>query len=212
MDIDSPPADTFDTPSHTHITLPGFSSSFPLPFRVLTLVGFAILLWAINLHVLAALGLDTSRALAITRDGTDDEIAEEGFMSPGSLDQENEHEHEQHELSSLHRRTPSSFSSTVSPTSVMFSRRLSPHALYKPVYALFAVYTVWIGAGWLVWRTLTDGEVDKMEKWRGLIALIVAGVGFWIWMPTRGVGARERRALIALVDAIDLITLLNRPS
>jgi hypothetical protein len=86
----------------------------------------------------------------------------------------------------------------------MFSRRLSPHALYKPVYALFALYTAWIGAGWLVWRTLTDGEVDKMEKWRGLIAVIVAGVGFWIWMPTRGVGARERRALIALVDAIAL--------
>jgi len=79
----------------------------------------------------------------------------------------------------------------------MFPRRLPPHALYKPVYALFAAYAVWVGAGWWVWRTVTGGEVDQMEKWRGLIVVIVAGIGVGLWMPTRGVAARERRALVA---------------
>jgi hypothetical protein len=63
MDIDTPPGDL-------PIPLPEFSASFPLPFRVLFLVGLAILLWAINLHVLSLLGLDVSWALDI-RDGDD---------------------------------------------------------------------------------------------------------------------------------------------
>lgn len=63
MDIDSPPTlpDSNEPPSsHSHLNLPTFSSSFPLPFRVLFLVGLAQLLWALNLHILHLLGLDTA--------------------------------------------------------------------------------------------------------------------------------------------------------
>ncbi|GMK55944.1 hypothetical protein CspeluHIS016_0210000 [Cutaneotrichosporon spelunceum] len=52
------------------IPLPEFSASFPLPFRVLFLIGLAILLWAVNLNVLSLLGIDVSWALDI-RDGDD---------------------------------------------------------------------------------------------------------------------------------------------
>lgn len=66
MDIDTPGAGSGDL----SLPLPEFSASFPLPFRVLFLVGLAILLWAVNLHVLSLLGLDVSWALDI-RDGDD---------------------------------------------------------------------------------------------------------------------------------------------
>lgn len=65
MDIDTPPGG-----GDLALPLPEFSASFPLPFRVLFLVGLAILLWAVNLHVLSLLGLDVSWALDI-RDGDD---------------------------------------------------------------------------------------------------------------------------------------------
>lgn len=64
MDIDNPaPPVVVITPSH--VILPTFSASFPLPFRVLALVGLAILLWAVNLHVLWLLGIDAEWALAV---------------------------------------------------------------------------------------------------------------------------------------------------
>lgn len=65
MDTASPP------PSAPSLPLPEFSASFPLPFRVLFLVGLAILLWAINLHILTLLGIDVSWALDI-RDADDE--------------------------------------------------------------------------------------------------------------------------------------------
>jgi hypothetical protein len=208
MDIDSPPTDTYDTPSHTHVTLPGFSASFPLPFRVLTLLGFAILLWAINLHVLSALGLDTSRALDMTiKDeiGTEeDEVAEaEGGMMALSRNSE---EHDGYQLSNLHRRSPSSSSSSAASVFASASnnplhrnlRSPAPSSLYGPVYALFGIYSLWVGVGWVIFRAITGGEISAMEKWRGLIVVIIVGVVVGAVMPNRRISARERRALIAL--------------
>lgn len=40
-----------------------FSATFPLPFRVLSLVGLGIFSWATNLHGLQALGINASSAL-----------------------------------------------------------------------------------------------------------------------------------------------------
>ena len=42
-----------------------FSSHFPLPFRILVLVSGGILCWALNLHVLHLLGIDTGLILDI---------------------------------------------------------------------------------------------------------------------------------------------------
>ncbi|KAJ9114034.1 hypothetical protein QFC22_005854 [Naganishia vaughanmartiniae] len=62
MDIDSPPITSSNTTTAA-LNLPTFSSAFPLPFRVLALIGFALLLWAVNLHVLTLLGLDVAWAV-----------------------------------------------------------------------------------------------------------------------------------------------------
>lgn len=42
-----------------------FSSHFPLPFRILVLVSCGILCWALNLHVLHLLGIDTGLILDV---------------------------------------------------------------------------------------------------------------------------------------------------
>ncbi|TXT08953.1 hypothetical protein VHUM_02427 [Vanrija humicola] len=68
MDIDAPPDAAAEI--ITPLELPEFSAGFPLPFRVLFLVGLALLLWAVNLHVLHLLGLDSSWILDI-RDSDD---------------------------------------------------------------------------------------------------------------------------------------------
>jgi hypothetical protein len=54
-----------------------FTISFPLPFRVLFLVGMGILGWATNLHCLELLGIDTTSALELR--------APEGFRSRSPL-------------------------------------------------------------------------------------------------------------------------------
>jgi hypothetical protein len=58
---------------HTHLLeLPPLSASFPLPFRVLSLVGLAILLWGTNLHILHLLGINVPKVLDF-RDTTEEE-------------------------------------------------------------------------------------------------------------------------------------------
>lgn len=47
-----------------------FSSHFPLPFRILVLVSCGILCWALNLHVLHLLGIDTGLILDIRNAGS----------------------------------------------------------------------------------------------------------------------------------------------
>lgn len=44
-----------------------FASGFPLPYRVLFLVGTGILAWALNLHILHLLGVDSISALDVRR-------------------------------------------------------------------------------------------------------------------------------------------------
>jgi hypothetical protein len=79
MDIGEPPSNSYDDlplndphhVGHTHLNLPAFSAAYPLPFRVLTLIGLEILLWAINLHVLTSLGIDAAGALDLTDEHPD---------------------------------------------------------------------------------------------------------------------------------------------
>ncbi len=214
MDIDSPPSDTFDTPAPAHLLLPGFSASFPLPFRVLTLVGLAIFLWAVNLHVLAVLGVDAGRVLgvpgglgsAVHDDADDDDTkaAEQGLLSTRTSE---EAERDRAiPLSTLHRRSPSAPQSSGFRSSSHAYALLEPGAgataspAYAPVYMLGALYTAWVGAGWIVWRGVTGGEVEAMERWRGWLVVIALGVGVGVWVPSRGMAVRERRAVIACVS------------
>lgn len=42
-----------------------FSATFPLPLRILSLISLGIAAWATNLHLLAALGIDTAQVLDV---------------------------------------------------------------------------------------------------------------------------------------------------
>ncbi|EJT45180.1 protein-ER retention-related protein [Trichosporon asahii var. asahii CBS 2479] len=168
MDIDTPPPDLSPLP------LPEFSASFPLPFRVLFLIGFAILLWAVNLHVLSALGLDVSWVLDI-RDGDDGDY---------NVDLD----------TPLPMTTPDA-SRSASPAHMGPVSRPESTKLYGPVYRLFLLYTLWVGGGWLLFRFITGDDTSAMERWRGLIAAIALVPTLLSLTPWRGPAYRERKAL-----------------
>lgn len=183
MDIETPPSSDaavidFDLP------LPVFSATFPLPFRVLFLVGLAILLWAVNLHVLHLLGLDVSWVLDI-RDGDDGDIG----VDPDR--------HGTFEMDSGDDREPDTplRSGTSSPAPFGPVTRPPSARLFGPVYRLFLAYTTWCLLGWGAFRLMTGDDTRKMEKYRGFVGLVCAGPIAAALIPWRGGGARERRAL-----------------
>lgn len=186
MDIDSPPSNTIPDP-HSHVTLPSFSASFPLPFRVLFLVGLATLLWALNLHVLAALRIDISAVLDLRddpggdghislEDGDDgDERAEQGILSPRV----------QPLALTLNEDTP------MRPANTRIMRP-SANKLYGPMYKLFLMYCGWVGTAWVLFRYLSGEEEEAMERWRVIPGLAMVGVVAAVAVPWRGVLERER--------------------
>lgn len=186
MDIDSPPSRGGYDPhaGHKHLDLPVFSASFPLPFRVLFLVGLAILLWAVNIHVLHLLGLDTSWILEYREEPADDDplagaiplehveadmLEANGSSGPGNDDSSAR-------IGRLKKRPESS-------------------KLYGPMYRLWAMYTAYVGSGWVLFRLITGGEADAMERWRFLVGILSLGAIGAVLLPWRGVGEREREAM-----------------
>ncbi|WVF69765.1 hypothetical protein IAT40_004544 [Kwoniella sp. CBS 6097] len=262
MDIDSPPSPEYptgtDASPHKHIHLPGFSSSFPLPFRVLFLIGLAQLLWAVNLHVLHLLGLDTSWILDL-RDEPDlvdpdsptiTSLAEEGDIElthshshteilphahahghtsnpslsgsgysarfrPGEISLDDEHDDQPDTpIRPRTRHSPSlnSGGHSSSSSSLPSGRILRPPSskLHKGVYQLFLLYTVWCGGGWILFRWLSGGVAEDMEKWRVIPGLLAIGVAVGVAAPWRGVGERERAGLRRAMHRI-LFPPLNSP-
>ena len=184
MDIDSPPrvADTGSHAGHTHfLSLPSFSTSFPLPFRVLFLVGLAQLLWAVNLHILHLLGLDTAWILDVRDHGSllDDIPLLDSDV--GNLDIP--HSRSIREVDGLRG-----------------SDQVGSGKLYQPVYRLFLLYAAWVGGGWIVFRVITGGDPESMESWRWLVGVIAIGASIGALAPWRGAGQRERAALRKYVE------------
>ncbi|WWC59509.1 uncharacterized protein I303_102065 [Kwoniella dejecticola CBS 10117] len=221
MDIDSPPSpfnpdDTQNSP-HKHLELPGFSSSFPLPFRVLFLIGLAQLLWAINLHALSSLGLDVSWILDLRDDPDPDEPLEdqevvEAGEGPGSRPIE---------LSTTpskltipkHRGTISLDDDELEPDTPVrpnqSTRIIRPpsNKLHGPVYKLFLLYSAWCGSGWLIFRLLSNGIEEEMERWRIIPGLLWVGIIAAVLIPWRGIGERERAGLRRAIKRIFLPSL-----
>ena len=141
---------------HTHLLeLPPLSASFPLPFRVLTLIGLAIFLWATNLHILHLLGINVPKALDFR-----DEVDEDGDVFTELGDKE--------EVGDL-------------------------KTTYMTIYKLVLGYAGFVGTGWVLFWVITGGEVEVMEQWRGLVGVVLIGVGAGALVPWRGIGERERR-------------------
>lgn len=172
MDIDSPPSLEESLPlndvhqGHRHLVeLPPLSASFPLPFRVLALVGLAIFLWATNLHILHSLNIDPARVLGL--DFRDSPTASKSEADVGEVIDLDLDEKEEGD-------------------------RCRPHLV---VYKLGIFYSAWVLGGWVLFRGLTGGDLDRMESWRGLVGAVLFGAALGGLLPYRGVGEWERRAL-----------------
>ncbi|ORX33919.1 EXS family-domain-containing protein [Kockovaella imperatae] len=183
MDIDSPPAAFPDPPAshHTHLNLPSFSASFPLPFRVLFLVGLAQLLWASNLHILYLLGLDTSWILDFRDTVAVEDVPLHALSAEDVGDEPPQRE---------------------SPIS-----RPESKTLHRSLYKLFAIYTAWVGSGWLIFRSVTGADQQAMENFRWFVGLVAIGAILGAFAPWDGIGIRDRAALKRAVRRIFLPSL-----
>ncbi|WVQ83274.1 hypothetical protein IAT38_005413 [Cryptococcus sp. DSM 104549] len=219
MDIDSPPSASFPeldpTTPHKHLSLPSLSASFPLPFRVLFLIGLAQLLWAINLHVLHLLGLDTSWILDLREvDPDGDPIGMHVGPGRGEAGEGIELDDRNDRLSVASNggsggdlaREPDT---PIRPAS---GRVIRPQSgkLHGPLYKLFLLYCTFVGSGWVAFRFLSGEEPDAMEKWRIIPGLLAVGVVAGVAVPWRGVAERERAGFRRAVKRI-MVPHLNDP-
>lgn len=237
MDIDSPPA---AAPSNTALNLPTFSSAFPLPFRVLALIGLAIVLWAINVHVLTLLGVDFASAVDLgAPDGNDkvqedrdtDRFTREGEHVDNVLfeyNRNNHHHHHQNTNQQSHHQIASMSQSAAAPpvefsddlprpsfdgygrivgspaaagtgggttvgTRAVFAfpssrngsvvsfpgdgnddgdddggeeknrDRPTPPSVYRSIYSLFVVYSIYVSTAWLLFRLITRPTTSEIS-------------------------------------------------
>ncbi|KAL7417724.1 EXS family-domain-containing protein [Mrakia frigida] len=181
MDIDTPvssfPEEDLTHSGHYHLTVPSFSTSFPLPYRVLFLVFFGSFLWALNLHILNSLGIDTSWILGIRR--------RDAYASPLVLSSDDgDNDGEEHELGLLGEGEGG-------------SAWAKGRDVYQAVYGLVGAFGGWSLMGWLVFRWLSGGEEEEeMDKWRGLPFLTALGVVVGVGMPYGGLWKKERRGFV----------------
>jgi hypothetical protein len=138
MDIDSPDASPEGLVS-------SFSAIFPLPFRVLSLVGLGGLCWASNLHILDWLGVDTAQALQILHHNAQNGLPSHLMPHP-ILD---------------------------SPLSG--SIHAHPSTLYPPIYRIVGAYISFITSGWLLFYLLTQNDIGFLDatKWVPAICFTV---------------------------------------
>lgn len=143
-----------------------FAATFPLPFRVLVLIGLGIVGWAANLHGLHALGVDGPLALDLRAPG-------HGLGTTPSSP-----------LPLARERTPSQ---RLHP---------HPRTVYEPIYKLGATYGVWTLGAWLVFRVLTNGEPKLVDVFKYVPALAVLGVVIVLSCPWDICRKRERDLFI----------------
>lgn len=185
MDIDTPLELDDSHVGHYHLTVPSFSTSFPLPYRVLFLVFFGLTLWAINLHLLNLLGIDTSWILGICRRRQSAPLPS-GGGGGGSL-----------ALADLSSSSEDSDEAGLLGLGEGGNAWAKGKDVYGAVYGLVGAFGGWSLAGWLVFRWLSGGEEEEeMDKWRALPFLTALGVVAGVWMPYEGLWKRERRAFV----------------
>jgi hypothetical protein len=229
MDIDSPPSNSYDdlplTPAqqagHTHLNLPHFSASYPLPFRVLTLVGLEILLWAINLHVLTSLGVDAGRALDLTED-------DEGGLLDGEETSEPQILFDGDSLTGDSEPSPSRIIRLDSPSPTTTHIRRQSHSyshpyrqkrtrkdLHGPIYLSFFVYSGWVLLGWSGFKYVSEMG-GGMDGARWVLVVIAAGIAMGLGWRKGFIARAERMGLLRYVrtpepSALPPSTLSDNP-
>lgn len=160
MDIDSPDS------SPEGLVSP-FSATFPLPFRVLALLGFGGLLWATNLHILDWLGVDTAQALQIPH----------------------------HKPSNgLPSHTPP-VSSPPSPLPFSGNLHAHPSTLYPPVYRVVATYISFVAGGWFLFYLFTQGDIGALNASKWIPAVCYTVILVAAILPLRDVYGVQRSHL-----------------
>ena len=148
-----------------------FVIAFPLPFRVLFLVGVGILGWAANLHGLRLLGVDAASALDLR-------TVERGSTSPLPIIVETRHAH-------AHGAIKQPADTTAS--------------LSSPLYRLAFWYGLWCSAAWAVYRSATDGNAALVDFFKYIPAVCTLVVLIFMLCPYDVIHKRERDAFILCV-------------
>lgn len=175
MDIGgTPPPAGANAPSSLHV--PSFSTTFPLPYRVFFLVGLGILLWAVNLHVLHFVGLDTGYVLGVrTRSSSEAEVEDNERAEEGAI------------------------ALTGSTGKITYARS---RELFGPVYGLLGAYAAWSLGGWVVFRWLVGADDQaKVDGWRWLPFLTALGAVAGLLAPYDRMWKRERVAFVRSVSS-----------
>lgn len=143
-----------------------FSSTFPLPFRVLFLSFSTLFAFATNLHLLAYLGIDTSLVLDIRLDD---------YRSTSTTSTSNNNNNNNNNNNS---RTQTPF--------------VHPSRLYPPIYGLAIVGLGWTAVGWMLFSWVTAGDPVQMVRWRGIPAFVALVVGGAAVAPINTLYRKER--------------------
>ncbi|KAI0743466.1 EXS-domain-containing protein [Daedaleopsis nitida] len=148
-----------------------FSAAFPLPFRVLCLVGLGILGWATNLHGLHLWGIDAGGVLDLS--------IYDGYRLTSPLPTD--------------RRTGSNSAGRKHVT--------AQHAAqtYRPVYRLFCAYAGWMFAAWVVYRIATRGDVGGVDSFKFVPAIAALCALTALVCPFNVLYKHERDRFIASV-------------
>ncbi|KAF8305494.1 EXS-domain-containing protein [Clavulina sp. PMI_390] len=158
MDIDAPDASPEGLVSQ-------FSALFPLPFRVLVLLGLGGLCWASNLQILDWLGVDAGHALQIPAHRT-------STVLPSHT-------------------PPNSNPGTPFPGSV----HAHTSALYPPLNKIVAVYLFFVTSAWGLFYLLTRGDIDMLNQTKWVPALSFTVILVVAVLPLRDVYGAQRSYL-----------------
>ena len=158
MDIDSP-----DASPEGLVSL--FSAVFPLPFRVLSLVGLGGLCWATNLHILDWLGVDVAQALQMPH-----------HKAPNGLPS--------HTL-------PYS----VSESSCLGPTYTHSSTLYRPIYKIVGTYISFVTSCWFLFYLLTRGDINSLNATKWVPAVCWTVVLVSTVLPLRDIYGTQRSYL-----------------
>lgn len=157
------PVHTFEAVVHDEIA---FSTNFPLPYRVLALGAVGILGWATNLHGLNLLGIDAATALELS---TRQPKARPPSSSPSS-----------------------SISSLPLPTHNGWKLVTHPATIYRPVYRLFAQYSLLVLASWVLYYHSAGGHFELVDLFKFIPAVTMICLAMFLVCPFDFFEKRER--------------------
>lgn len=70
-----------------------------------------------------------------------------------------------------------------------------PSTLYTPIYKILAAYFTWVFAGWALFRLLTAGMLDNLDKFKFIPIITSFGVLVALFIPFNPLHRRERSRL-----------------